>query len=552
MGLIHQSKLGEKMIEAKEEEKRFNRIIMISLTVTSILLLILPMFFVVGKSTTFSAYEEEEIWQVSDMRESLSGECEGQSNSDCEFYFVANTMSTPMLVNDWKDPHRTLLAIIGPEKPIDETEAQEIHKFVTEMGGKVIVASDNTNANLLAKKFGVTFFDKPLLDEKQHWVVNRGNSVDVSWLNVWSATSVGQDIETMSTAALMQGCSDFQIQNNNPVDCRMPVMYRSPTGLKFEDLEEDISNREVMTLGAASASAFIDIEGDGDPTNLNNPAPGDLKLMMRFDYPGIKAFDQISDNVQTTFSNDYGELEVTGSIVFVSDEEVFSNFLWDIDSAEEQGLTKDCRSIGEYTLNNCWTKEILNNNEWGGNERFFEVLIHDMMEFDNLNLSAQVRQGSFAGDRSNFQVVFDESRHVTGVMSAPFVETMGTVVLLTSNDFLKWLVVLNVGLLLLVAMMIVPEKENWRHVFDLTKFNRRPNQMEPESYRQRVQQALFSKIRIQNDLTRDQMAMMPPPEIQALIGDPRLVELAYSQSRTYSPQELRQLMQAIRRWGKNN
>ena len=30
---------------------------------------------------------------------------------------------------------------------------------------------------------------------------------------------------------------------------------------------------------------------------------------------------------------------------------------------------------------------------------------------------------------------------------------------------------------------------------------------------------LFSKIRIQNDLTRDQMAMMPPPEIQALIGD---------------------------------
>ena len=100
--------------------------------------------------------------------------------------------------------------------------------------------------------------------------------------------------------------------------------------------------------------------------------------------------------------------------------------------------------------------------------------------------------------------------------------------------------------------MIVPEKENWRHVFDLTKFNRRPNKMDPESYRQRVQQALFSKIRIQNDLTRDQMAMMPPPEIQALIGDPRLVELAYSQSRTYSPQELRQLMQAIRRWGKNN
>ena len=175
-----------------------------------------------------------------------------------------------------------------------------------------------------------------------------------------------------------------------------------------------------------------------------------------------------------------------------------------------------------------------------------------MMEFDNVNLSAQVRQGGSPGDKSNFQVVFDESRHVTGVVSAPFVETMGTVVLLTSNEFLKWLVVLNVGLLLLVAMMVVPEKENWRHVFDLTRFNRRPNKLDPSTYRKRVQQALFTKIRVQNDLTRDQMAAKPPPEVQALIGDPRLVELAYSQSRTYSPQELRRLMQAIRRWGKEN
>ena len=76
-----------------------------------------------------------------------------------------------------------------------------------------------------------------------------------------------------------------------------------------------------------------------------------------------------------------------------------------------------------------------------------------MMEFDNLDLSGEVKS-----DLANFQVVFDESRHVTGVVSAPFVEAMSTVVLLTSNTFLKWLVVLNVGLLLLVAMMIVPEK----------------------------------------------------------------------------------------------
>jgi len=78
------------------------------------------------------------------------------------------------------------------------------------------------------------------------------------------------------------------------------------------------------------------------------------------------------------------------------------------------------------------------------------------------------------------------------------------------------------------------------------------NKLDPSTYRLRVQQSLFTKIRVHHDLTRDQMAAKPPSEIQSMIGDPRLVELAYSQSRTYSPKELRQLMQAIRRWGKNS
>jgi hypothetical protein len=37
-----------------------------------------------------------------------------------------------------------------------------------------------------------------------------------------------------------------------------------------------------------------------------------------------------------------------------------------------------------------------------------------------------------------------------------------------------------------------------------------------------------------------------------MIGNPRLVELAYSMERKYSPKELRELMQAIRRWGGGN
>ena len=176
---------------------------------------------------------------------------------------------------------------------------------------------------------------------------------------------------------------------------------------------------EIMTLGKASPSAFIDIKGNGDPRDPENPAPGDLKLLMRFDYPGIKVYDELQSEERGAFDSGVGELEVTGSIVFISDEEALSNLLWTAEVAEGEGLNRDCQSIGDYTLNNCWTKEIINNNQWSGNQQFFRMLIHDMMEFDNTNLSVQVRLGDSAGDRSNFQVVFDESRHITGVVSAP-------------------------------------------------------------------------------------------------------------------------------------
>ena len=92
----------------------------------------------------------------------------------------------------------------------------------------------------------------------------------------------------------MQGCTAFQIQNPDGLnDCRLPVMYRGPTGMMFEPTDKDIedpNHRDIMTLGTASPSAFIDRAGDGDPTNPANPATGDLRLMMRFDYPGIRSW----------------------------------------------------------------------------------------------------------------------------------------------------------------------------------------------------------------------------------------------------------------------
>ncbi len=534
------------MAEEEGERSRFGLYIASSLVLILLMTLALPMVFSADKQTAYSAYvfesakdENMRLAQLNLMAESLGETGEG--------YSIANTMSTPMLVNDWQNPHRTLLAIIAPEKPIDETEANKIYEFVTERGGKVIIAADNNNANRVAAKFGVTYFDDAMYDIDHYWneYDTEGEANPPNAKNVWSLASVEQSLAdpdgdgqgVMSEFGRDRGCTAANLTQHTYTECRMPVMFREPTGIKVEDnCANSEQTCEVKVLAQASVSAFIDVANDGDSGNTLNPAPGDLALVVRIDYPGITAQDYKRDS-----AGSLSDIDVTGSILFVSDQTAFSNRLWDYSEAEDTGMRNEC-NVADST---CWQGRLTGNTLWDGNEHYFSAVIYSMMEFDNQQLSATVKY-----EAQNFYVVFDESRHVTGVLSAPFTDAMATIVLLTSDSFLKWLIILNILLLLLVAIMVVPEKPNWRHVFDLTRFRERPDKLDPGSYRQRVREALMSKVRIFHDLTRDEMAHKMPGEVQTMIGNPRLVELAYSENRTYSPTELRELLQTIRRWGK--
>ena len=530
-----------------DEGSRFNTVVAIALITTLLMVLLLPMAFAAGKETSYSAYEDSsDASQLSDVRTTL-GPRGAQIGDDVESqgYNIANTISTPMLVNDWKKPHLTMLLIVGPEKPIDETEAQAIYDFVTKEGGKVVVAADNSNANTLAGMFGLTYYDAPLFDSQQMYgILNEDGDEFMHPTNVWGLHSINKDDSEMQESEKNTGCSDQMIENKILDSCRMPMMFRQPTGIKVGALEtddpesSDYIQRDINVLSYASKAAFIDIARDGKEGTLENDAPGDIALTVRIDYPGIVTSDLLRGAAGDSDSG-IGDLTVTGSIVFVADDEVFANQYWTLSRAMEAGLSDECTGA------TCWQNELTGGDFWQGNHAYFHALIWDMMELDNNDLANTIKN-----QRDNFNIVFDESRHVTGVASQPFIETISTIVLLTSDDFLKWLIILNLGLLLLVSIMVVPEKANWRHVFDLTRFRERPTKLDSTQYRQRVQKALFAKVRVFYDLTRDQMALKTPAEVQQMIGDPRLVELAYSTTRTYSPQELRELLTSIRKWGK--
>jgi hypothetical protein len=495
------------------------------------------------KETVYSAYVTEaegdyKHQQLSLMRDSL------------DKYTVANTMSTPMLVNDWREPHRTTLVIVAPEKPFDMAEAEAIHDFVTNKGGKVILAADSSNAQRVADQFGVQFFENTIMDMDQFYEVkyfkgpNSGTQAPQNQTNVWTVASINKNISEMNGLAMQTGCSDDALNQHKTDNCRMPVLMRSPTAIQVlgpgVSESEDV-RRDVKVLATASDSAYQDVTGTADLTsNLNiKLGAGETGLIIRIDYPGIKAMD-----INPGSGDRLDEIEVTGSIVFVANDDAFADHLWDLPTAVTTGKAQ-CQSDLVYANHTCWNAELSTESNWKGNGAYFAELIHDMSEQENDDLSSLIKLHP-----EKFYLVFDESRHVTSTLTSPFTEAMGAIVLLTSDAWLKWLIVLNLLALLSIAIMVVPEKENWRHVFDLTRFRERPEKIDPSGYQQRVRQALMEKVRIFHDLTKEQMIHKTPPEIQAMIRDPRLIELAYSQNRVFSPEELRQLLQAIRRWGK--
>ncbi len=494
-----------------------------------------------GKDVVFSPYEETDTdlsyQQITDARASF-GEDQGGMG-----YTIANTMSTPMLVNDWKEPHRTLLVIAGPEKPFDAAEANAIHDFVTKKGGKVILASNSSNAQPVADLFGVKFFGDPVVDPYRYYEMqgSDGNPLPGDARRVWAAASLTRNVTDMQDEA-RQACSEAQVNARDVDNCRLPVLFHRPTAIQVLE-DQDESGRTVSVLAAASTPAFI-ARADFNPDNIANPVLGEGKtgLIVRMDYPVDNVLDM-------TVGGGQGQIGVTGSIVFVADHSVFANHMWTWEKADTTGkLQCDSPQYEERDSATCWTTDSKGidqgDNAWSGNQLYFRGLVSSMMEHDNTEMSSTV-QRTF----SNFNVVFDESRHVAGALTMPFTEAVGAVVLLTSDGLLKWLIGMNLFALLAIAIMVVPEKENWRHVFDLTRFRERPSKLDPSQYQRRTREAFLSKVRQLHDLTRDDFARKSPAEIMQMVREPRLVELV-SSNRDYSNDELRELIPHIRRWGK--
>ena len=240
------------MAETEKTKLSVEKKFMVGLVVSILLSTVLIVLASSSKETVFSPYVRDaegdyQYQQLSKMRDTLGESEDGKTG---EKYSIYNTMSTPMLVNDWQDPHRTMLIIAAPEKPFDAAEAQAIHEFVTEKGGKVILAANSTNAKRVAEEFGVLYFDAPVSDGKWYYEVTNptGDRLAPQETRLWSVASVSDDLDLMDEASLRTPCTEAEVSSGITNNCRMPVLFHSPTAIQVLDIEDD--SREVSVLAS--------------------------------------------------------------------------------------------------------------------------------------------------------------------------------------------------------------------------------------------------------------------------------------------------------------
>ena len=302
---------------------------------------------------------------------------------------------------------------------------------------------------------------------------------------LWAVASIDRDVTQMGDER-SQPCTQEMMNSHRISDCRTPVLFHRPTAIQVLDDQTD-TNRTVSVLAHASTPAFI-ASNSYNSDDEQNPILGEGKtgLVVRIDYPVADRIDQTPEG--------QGKVDVTGSIVFVSDHSVFANHLWSEEIAEQTGKEQCDSPLYVEHGHSCWSTDsegldvAYGDATFRGNQKFFKALIYDMMEFDNDGLAT-----SITTQTQNFNLVFDESRHISGALVSPFTEAIGAICSTNKRccikvanrpEFIRTTRNCNHG---------CPREENWRHVFDLTRFRERPNKVDESKYVQRIRTAFLTK-----------------------------------------------------------
>jgi hypothetical protein len=332
-------------------------------------------------------------------------------------------------------------------------------------------------------------------------------------------------------------------------------------------------------IAHGSVNSYVDMNGDG---KITTPKPGDPKdeLIDAISSPGgeiqlavevvvspdngqaidLTSFTERIDGKEKTrkvstldltgsgdvseATHDMKEISEFGSIVFIADSSLFINDLIGLDHITYAPLNDGEDNDGDGFFDEPFEIES-DEFDLEGDGNFVQDNTPDGEEdYDNNDFFLQLLY-YFLPDGG--VVIFDESRHAhDDAFMVPVYATLNTVVFLTSDPVYATSLILVTIFILILAVIITRDKENWIHKFDTSKFKGR--RTVPESRRDKariLRKAVLEKIRLARSLAPDEFTQLSPKVVDSFIRDPQLIELVRSEGKEYSDQELSVLSQKI-------
>jgi hypothetical protein len=269
-----------------------------------------------------------------------------------------------------------------------------------------------------------------------------------------------------------------------------------------------------------------------------------------------------------------------GSIVFMGDPSVFMNDLYGLNHIrydvnlpfdpvgngrddDGDGLIDEDREIlqetGEISSEDQEDANNLADNSpdyWSEAEAdMYDWISEDMVGKDKKDyhnsrwLLDMVRKLCPAAEGETNLVLIDESRHRDpGHFIKPVYRSMELTAYLTSNPFYAYPIVLSIGIILLFVTLLIKDKENWMHVFDISVLApRRVIPKDPKLQTTKLKLAIKEKVRLIKGLSPEEFATLNEVTIMSSIRDPDLIELIQSEERVYTQQEIARMIEKIRK-----
>jgi hypothetical protein len=133
----------------------------------------------------------------------------------------------------------------------------------------------------------------------------------------------------------------------------------------------------------------------------------------------------------------------------------------------------------------------------------------------------------------------------------PVYNTLDLLVFLTSDPFWAVALIFIIAFILVIAVIVVRDKESWIHKFSVSDFQGRQDLPVSRTLQHtRLRRAILEKARMSKGLSPEEFKEVRPEQVARIIGDPQLIELAQNPNRAYTREELQMLAERIRRWGK--